>query len=112
MSVLMDVIVALLAAIGVGTVLWAAFGRLFVPQEEPDSRVAAVVRARGDAPGLECTVDSLLWLLSIGAVRMDIVIADDGMSGDARRVAYILMGRSSRVKLCPIEELEKTMRQE
>lgn len=106
MGVLMDVAIALLAAIGVATVLWAVFSRLLGPGEDPRSKVTAVVRAEGEAPGLEYTVDGLLWLLTTGAARMDILIADAGMNGDARRVAHILTGRSGRVRVCRMEELE------
>ena len=50
-------------------------------------RVEAVLRVRGEAPGLEATLRGLVWLRRSGRVRMDILLLDEGMAAETRDTA-------------------------
>lgn len=61
--------------------------------------VTAVIRAAGEAPCLEQTVNGLVWLRQ-GGMHMDIVIEDGGLAPGQRQLAEIL-AREKDVALVP-----------
>ena len=90
-ELLEDAVVALLAAIGLGQLLWLG-ARLFwglTPRRRMD-HVAAVVPAAGGGAGLEQTVRAALWLRRTGLWRGEVVIEDQGLTVDGRALARLL----------------------
>lgn len=106
MHVVLEALVALLAACGLLALGWMAFGRLLAPVGGRDGgAVYAVVPADGDGETLEHDVTGLLWLRGGNLARFTIVIADRGLTDQGRAVAAILAERDSGVAVCPAEEL-------
>ena len=101
MDVLLQVIVAALAAFGLGAAAWLLFGRLLTPiggcAHVP---VFAVVRAIGDAEGLEQTVDGLLWLSRSVWPSVRILLLDEGLTETGWQRAMHLTERGPYVLYC------------
>ena len=98
MNPIWQVLLALLAAVGLLALGWLTFGRLLTP-------VGAVVPASGDGAHLEQDVKGLLWLRGGELARFTIVIADGGLDGTGRAVAAALLARGQGIVLCPAERL-------
>ena len=109
-ELLEDAVVALLAAIGLGQLLWLG-ARLFwglTPQRRMD-HVAAVVPAAGGGAGLEQTVRTLDQLRrETGAFRR-IVMLDCGLSQEGSMVAALLAQEDRAIAVCRPEELRETL---
>lgn len=96
----LEVVMALLAALGLMAVGWLIFGRFVLPLGNEDSRTFAVVEARGDGAGLEQTVHGLLWLRRGDVWRYRIVIVDCGLNDEGRGVARRLAADGGQLVLC------------
>ena len=81
--VVVQVLLALLAAWGLVALGWLLLGKLLTP-DLGDCPVYAVVPADGDGAGLEHTVKGLLWLRGNDWTRCTIVIADGGLDPAAQ----------------------------
>ena len=102
METVLEIIVAVLAAFGLGMAAWLLFGRMVTPiGVRGGAPAAAVVRARGDGAGLEQTVDGLLWLSRSGWPALRIILADDGLTETGRQRALHLTERAPGVRYCP-----------
>lgn len=110
MHVVVQVLLALLAAWGLVALGWLLLGKLLTP-DLGDYPVYAVVPADGDGAGLEHTVKGLLWLRGNDWTRCTIVIADGGLDPAGRAAATALMGRATGVVLCPTERLGEYLTQ-
>ena len=98
-----QVVLAILASVGLLTLGWLAFTWLTAP-EPGEGPVYAVVPARGDGADLERRVKVLLWQRERWGGRFTIVIADGGL--DPRgRAAAALLARSGGVAICPAGRL-------
>ena len=109
MNAIWQVLLALLAAVGLLSLGWLLFGRLVRPAGGA-GQVYAVVPAAGDGAGLEQTVKGLLWLRDGELARFTVVIADDGLDETGRAVAAALLAGSRGVVLCPAERLGEYLR--
>ena len=99
MRLLQDGLVALLAAIGLATLLWLIVSVLFRLRKETLHHVSAVVPAR------EHTVHTLEQLRCDHGGFGGIVIVDCGLSPVGREVAALLSREDRDVALCTREEL-------
>lgn len=104
MHVIIQVIVAFLAAGGLLALGWFLFGRLLSPIA--GESVFAVIPARGAGERLEHDVSGVLWLRAGGMARMTVVIVDDGLDGEGLAVANALLERDSGIRFCRRGELE------
>ena len=86
MNAIWQVLLALLAAVGLLALGWLTFGRL------------------------EQDVKGLLWLRGGELARFTIVIADGGLDGTGRAVAAALLTRAQGIVLCPAERLGEYIR--
>ena len=85
MNAIWQVLLALLAAVGLLALGWLTFGRLLTPVGGGGGGpVYAVVPASGDGAHLEQDVKGLLWLRGGELARFTIVIADGGLDGTGR----------------------------
>ena len=76
------------AALAVMLLLWAARGAALTPvRPGKNERLAVVLTVTGADPGLEQTVDGLLWLRQNGTLRARLLVRDAGMDEDPRRAA-------------------------
>lgn len=109
MGMLLDAVIAFLATLGLVAAAWALAGKWMLPAG-CRSGVAALIRAEGNAPELENTVDSLRWLNRSGFTRMRIIIADTGMDPEARKIAETLAEEDGAVSVCSPEEIGEILR--
>lgn len=110
MTLWMEMLLTLLAAIGLLALGWLLFGRLVTPVGDAETPVYAVIPASGSGEGLEHAVKGLLWLRGGQLAQCTIVIADEGLDPGGRAVAAALCGQGQAV-LCPTENLPGLLRQ-
>ena len=78
-------------AAAVVLLLWYARGAALTPvRAGKNERLAVVLTVTGAAPGLEHTVDGLLWLRQNGTLRARLLLRDAGMDEETRRAAELL----------------------
>ena len=105
MHPILEILAALLCAVGLLTLGWYLFGRLIATPGGYGGQVYAVVPALGGGESLEHDVRELLWLRSGGRARFRVVIVDGGLDQEGRAVAAALLDRFPEVELCPAERL-------
>ena len=88
---MLETAIFLLLAIVFCTVVCAVCSRMLTPDSERDTW--AVVRAVGSGEGLEQRVRNLMWLRAWGLLRCRVILADDGLDADGRRLAVHLARR-------------------
>lgn len=103
---IVEAVLALLCALGILSVGWILFGRMVVPsQAGKDTMLFTVLRAEGDAEGLQQTVKSLQWMDGSRLMRARIIIVDAGLSPGGRKVAENLARQQPELILCETEKL-------
>lgn len=107
MDPLLELTLALLAAVGLICLLWTILGRLLTPVGARGAPLYAVVTAKGSGEGLEYTVRSLAWLRGEDLAHCSVILVDAGLDEEGRRVAAYLMERWPGMCLCTPEELQK-----
>lgn len=105
LSAILEVILAVLAAVGLMALAWLIFGRWLLPLGGSDTRMRAVLDASGDGAGLEQAVHSLLWLRRCDLWRGRLVIVDRGLDEEGRRLARLLSANTDDVVLCELKDL-------
>lgn len=108
MSLVLDFLMALFAAMGFLTLLWLAFGRLLTP---PLGTAPALVLlpARGDGEDLDLAVSHLIWLQGGRITRFSIVLVDLGLTEQGRARVLALMERDPTLRCCLPEALPELM---
>lgn len=104
MKAVLEILFALLAALGLAAAGWLAFGRLVAPVGRR-GQVIAVLPARGDGEELEYTLAGLGWLRGAGLIRCPVVVADAGLSRRGRAVAAALTVEHPELLVCPLAQL-------
>lgn len=99
MNLLQDGIVAMLAAIGLTTLVWLVVSAIMRLGYRPAMPVWFLVPAKGDAPELQQTVHELERLRRELRGCPPIIILDRGLTDDARRVAELLSAEDRLVQL-------------
>ena len=88
---LFKMLVAFAVAAAVVLLLWFARGAALTPvRAGKNESLAVVLTVTGAAPGLEHTVDGLLWLRQNGTLRARLLLRDAGMDESTRRIAELL----------------------
>ena len=106
MNAIWQVLLALLAVVGLLALGWLLFGKLVTPVGGGGGGpVYAVVPAAGDGEHLEQDVKGLLWLRGGELARFTIVIADNGLDESGRAVAAALLTDATGVVVCPGDRL-------
>ena len=105
MRLLQDGLVAMLAAVGLATILWMVASLFLRNRRRLFSNVAAVVQARGAGENLEYTVRTLSQLRYERGAFGTILILDCGLSGEGRELAQLLIQEEDCVALCTRTEL-------
>ena len=103
MQLLQDGVIALLAAIGLTALLWSLAGWIFRPRGRIPGTVFLL------APGMEQTLRALR-----GAGidrRAEVLLADCGLTDEARRRAELLE-RSDAARICTPAELAQILQEE
>ena len=98
MSLLQDGLIAFLSAVGLTTLVWLAAGIFFHTGRPVIPGLLLVLPLRDDAPAMEADVRELRRLQSrLPGAR--IVLADCGLTGDARALAQYLADRECRAEV-------------
>lgn len=105
----LEVLLAVLAAIGLMSVGWLLFGRWILPLGNEDTRTFAVVEAKGDGGGLEQTVHGLLWLRRGDLWRYRIIIVDCGLEESGQKIARCLTRDNDQIIVCNREDLARLL---
>ena len=85
-----DVILCVLASCGVAMILWCMTGWALLPQR---GRQVTILYASGDAMALEQRVRAQRWLRQSGLTGGRIILADCGLTAEARGLADYLAER-------------------
>lgn len=104
MRVILEMVLSLLAVLGLMSVCWLCLGHLLTPAG--GRRVLAVLPGRGDGEDLEQAVKGLLWLRGGGLLEGRVLIADCGLSAAGKAIAMALCAQEPGVGLCTAEELK------
>lgn len=100
-----DGIIALLAAIGLSSVIWSLIrAALFRPAVR--TGILVLICARGDGEDLEQQVRELSILRRDRGIVGEILLVDCGLSEEGRRVCRLLSRGDRRVTLCASNEIE------
>ncbi len=102
-----DGLTAMLAAVGLATILWMVVGLFLRRKRRLFSRVTAVVRGEGDGADLEYTVRTLSQLRYEQGAFGAILILDCGLDETGRRIAELLEREEECVALRRRDEAEQ-----
>ena len=105
LSMLLEILIALLAAVGAVSLGCLFFAHSFFPPAEPQEDILALVPARGNAGPLDQTVRCLLLLRSWGLFRGRIAVVDCGLNPEGRTLTRLLCSNTDEVLLCDRREL-------
>ena len=94
-----ETVVALFAAVGIGTVLYVALRRLFLPPKRFSLPVTFVLTAEDDAGAVEDTVRELQELCREYGGSGRIVLLDTGVKEETRRLLRILQRENENILL-------------
>ena len=104
MTLLQDGLIAFLSAVGVTTLVWIVAGAFFRAGRPAVPGLLLVLPLRGQALAMEADVRELKRLCHrLPGAR--IVLADCGMSADARSLAEYMAGRTENITLAEGDRL-------
>lgn len=106
---ILEAALALLCAVGAGSLLWLLFGLLVRPSRGREPWV--VLPGRGDGSDLEASLRQLAWLRRAGLLCGEAVIWDEDLDREGRQLALRLTLRWPWVICCPPGELEEWLRE-
>ena len=106
MELLQDAIVALLAAIGLSSLVWMLVRAIFFLPPAAHSAIVLIC-ARGDGEGVEQQVRTLLLLRKQYGIVGQILLVDCGLSEDGKRLCRLLARGEHIVTLCENDEIGK-----
>lgn len=106
MQLWQDGLVAMLAAVGLASILWAAVKAvLYGGPREKRPGVVALVSGQGDGAGLEEQVHALRHLREEQGIFGAILLVDCGLSEEGRKLAELLSRGDRWVAVCRPEEV-------
>ena len=100
-----DGVVALLAAIGLASILWTVVRAVLYAGPERRKGVVALLPAAGGGEGLEEQVKTLRALRSEQELFGMVLLVDCGLSEEGRRLAKLLVREDRWVSLCGQDEV-------
>ena len=106
---MLEAVLALLCAVGRGSLLGLLVGLLVRPARGREPWV--VLPGRGAGAELEAGLRQLAWLRRAGLFRGEAVIWDEDLDREGRQLALRLALRWPWVTCCPPEELEEWLRE-
>lgn len=109
MRPLVEIILSLLAVMGLAGLGWLALGHLLTPVGGGEA--LSLVLGKGDGEHLEQTVRGLAWLRGGGFLAGPILIVDGGLTPAGRAVAAALCLQEPGVEVCPLSELSVSIKQ-
>lgn len=109
MRPILEVILSLLAVVGLLSLSWLLLGHILTPAGNGET--VSLVAGKGDGETLEQSVRGLLWLRGGGLLTGSVVIVDCGLTSTGRAVAAALCLREPGIEICPLSELSVYIKQ-
>ena len=104
-SVLSELFLTLLAAIGLMSLGFLLSVRFLFPSSSTDADVLTLIPAAGDARTLDLTVRRLFWLRRWGLYRGRIAVVDCGLNEVGQTMARLLCADCDELFLCSPDTL-------
>lgn len=101
-----DGIIALLASIGVASILWGAARLILFPPPRRQDAVA-LVSARGNGEDLEAQVRALALLRCQQGIVGEILLVDCGLTEEGEAICRLLARQHRRVAFVTMDEIAK-----
>ena len=105
MQLWQDGLVALLASIGLASILWTIIRAVLYAGPERRKGVVALLPAVGSGDGLEEQVRTLRALRGEQALFSMVLLVDCGLNEEGRKLAKLLARQDRWVSLCQREEI-------
>lgn len=105
----LEMLLTLLAAVGMAFLLWLLVARRLLPFSDPHGQVYTLVRGRGGGEGVEQCVRELLWLRRWNLFRGGIVVVDCGLNEEGRALVRLLCANTDEVTFCDAEGLSQML---
>ena len=105
MQLWQDGLVALLAAIGLASLMWAAVKAVLYAKPEQRQGVVALIPAQGDGDALEQQVHALERLRYEQGLFGLILLVDCGLSEEGKKLAKLLVKEDRWVSLCQKDDI-------
>ena len=112
MQLWQDGLIAMLAAVGLASLLWAAARAVLFTGPDRRSTAVAVIPAAGDGADLEGQVRALDQLRRERGTFRRILLVDCGLSEEGRRLAALLAADGRQVALCREADIGKYLRRQ
>ena len=103
MRPILEVILSLLAVVGLLSLSWLLLGHILTPAGNGET--VSLVPGQGDGEDLEQAVRGLLWLRGGGLLTGSVVIVDEALSPEGRAIAAALCVREPGVEVWPLSQL-------
>ncbi len=97
MDAIVEVLLALLAVVGLLSIGWLAFGYILSPAGGVES--ITLIPGKGDGEAMEQSVRGAIWLRGGGLMGGRILIVDCGLTSQGRSVAAALCQREPSVEV-------------
>lgn len=110
MAFFRETLVAILAAIGMGTVLWAVLRLLLLPHRRLYSPVYLLLPVSDSTPAVEETLSELQEIRERFGGTARILLVDCGMGEEQRHMAQLIRRSDPLIGLCGHDELEKVIK--
>lgn len=105
MQLWQDGLVALLASIGLASILWTVIRAVLYAGENRRRGVVALLPAAGDGGGLEEQVKTLRALRGEQEIFGRVLLVDCGLTEEGRKLARLLARQDRWVALCRRDEV-------
>ena len=109
LSILLETLIALLAAVGLASLALLFFARRVFPLNETQEDILALVPAKSGGSSLDQTVRCLLLLRRWGLLRGQVAVVDCGLDEEGHALARLLCANTDEVLLCDRQELSQLM---
>jgi len=107
LSVLTELFLVFLAAIGLMSLGCLFFVRFLFPPTPSESEILALIPAAGDARILDVTIHRLLWLRRWGLYRGRVAVVDCGLNEVGQTIVGLLCADCGELLLCSPENLSQ-----
>ena len=105
MQLWQDGLVAMLAAIGLASLMWTVVRAVLFARPEQKQDVLVLLPAQGDGENLEQQVHQLSHLRYEQGVLGMVLVVDCGLSEEGRKLAGVLAREDRWVSVCKKEEI-------
>ena len=107
MQLWQDGLIAMLAAIGVASLMWAAVKAVLYPGAPRRQNIVALVTAQGDGEQMEQQVRTLRRIRQEQRLFGSILLVDCGLNEEGKKISRLLERQDRWVTLCTADEISR-----